>query len=210
MCVRRWRVVPFAVPAALVVVVGLPSLAQASVGVGVQNAPVRLTGVAHPGQSYALPPVAVINTGTQAETISVQVERLSRGPGQVVPPSWVHVTGPTLRLLPQRTARIPLSLVVPGNARPGAYLSDVVVMGSATISAGQANLGAAAATKLEFRVSAGPAPGPGVPTWTWWVIAGLGILATTAVGIRRSGLRIRVERNTVSNRDADHQGGYRA
>ncbi len=210
MYMRRWRAVPLAVTAALLALVGLSSLAEASVGVGVQNAPVRLAGVAHPGQSYTLPPVGVINTGTEAEAISVRVERLSRGPGRVVPPSWVHVTGPNLRLLPQRTARIPLGLVVPGDAKPGAYLSDIVVMGSATVSAGQANLGAAAATKLEFRVSPGPAPGPGVPAWTWWLIAGLAILAATGVSTRRSGLRIRVERNTASNRGPGHEGGNRA
>lgn len=217
MSMRRWRAVPFALPAALVtlpgvaflILVGLSQSAEASVGVGVQNAPVRLTAVARPGQSYTLPPVGVINTGTQAETIIVRVQRLSRGPGQVVPPSWVHVSGPTLQLLPQRTARIALGLVVPGNARPGAYLSDIVVTSSTTVSAGQANFGAAAATKLEFRVGAGPAPGPGAPTWIW-VIAAVGIITTAAFGIRRSGLRIRIERANASNHAADRRGGYRA
>ena len=92
MHLRRWLAVPLAVPVAFAVFSLFLPAAQASVGVGVQATPVRLGNVAHAGGSYALPPVYVINTGSQPEKISVRVERLSKGTGRVVPPSWVRAT----------------------------------------------------------------------------------------------------------------------
>ena len=206
----RWLAVPFTLPAALLVIAGFPQLSEASVGVGVQGNPVRLGAVAHPGGSYTLPSVAVINTGTEDETISVRVERLSRGPGLTVPPSWVHATGPDVSLSPQQTARIPLGLEVPTDAKPGTYLSDIVVVGSANVSAGQANLGAAAATTLEFKIVPGAVPGSAIPGWTWWALGLLVILAAAAIGVRRSSLWARIEQKATTGDSVDHPGGDRA
>jgi hypothetical protein len=202
----RWRpLVPLAVLAAATMLVGFPLTALASVGVGVQAGPVQLAGVAQSGGSYALPPVYVVNTGTQPESVSVRVERLSRGSGRAVPPSWIHADDSGIRLTPHRGARIPLELVVPDGSRPGNYLSDVVVAGSAEISVGHANLGVAAATKLEFRVGKGSAQGPGLalPGWTLWVLGVLLALAIAILAFRRSGLQIRIERGDVDRSTVD-------
>jgi len=155
--------------------------------------------------------VYVVNTGTQAEAISARVERLTRGPGRVVPPSWIQFTGPDVQLAPGKAARLPLELVVPSLAKPGGYVSDIVVTGSAVGSSGMANLGVAAATKLEFHVSPIPAQGlsPSFPLWTW-VIAGLLLLAFAIFGVRRSGLRIRVERHNAYRGATHRLGGPRA
>jgi hypothetical protein len=205
MYLRRLLIV--AVPVVSAAIVSLATAAQASVGVGVQAGPVLLTGAAHPGGSYALPPVYVVNTGTQPEVVSVRIDRLSHGSGRAVPPSWVQA-GPSVRLTAHQAARISLQLVIPAGARTGAYLSDVVAAGSGTISAGNANLGVAAATKLEFRVAPGPAGAglwPAVPGWLIWAAGGLLlVVAAVAVG-RRSGIRIRIER-TTAERFSDQEG----
>jgi len=172
-----------------------PAISQASVGVGVQVNPVRLAKAAHAGSSYSLPSVHVANTGTQAESVSVRVERLSRGAGRRVPPSWVDAEHSPLRLSPGQQAQIPLRLAVPADAKAGRYLSDIVIIGSASVAAGSTNFGAAAATKLEFRV----VPGPGAqswsfPAWAWWALAVVIIFAFGRVAWARSGLRIRIER----------------
>ncbi len=60
----------------------IPAAAQASIGVGIQAGPVQLAGAAHPGGSYALPPVYVVNTGTQDESLSIRIERVSSGQGR--------------------------------------------------------------------------------------------------------------------------------
>jgi hypothetical protein len=202
----RPRAVLLALPLALALLAVAPQVSRAGIGVGVQVGPVRLKTVAHPGGSYQLTPVYVVNTGTQTESVRVRVERLSHGSGRPVPPSWVQVTGPAVQLSPSKAAQIPLKLDVPGGARPGVYLSDIVVAGSAVASAGDANLGVAAATKLEFSVGPGPvkAPGSSFGSWRWWALAAL-LLGVTFFGVRRSGLRLRIERNTV-----DHPGGPRA
>jgi hypothetical protein len=207
---RRWLALALVVPAASAMLLGFPATAHASIGVGVQAGPVRLGSMAHPGGSYALPPVYVVNTGTQAESIAVRVERLSRGGGRTVPPSWVHVTGPAVRLARHQAARIPLQLVVPDGARPGEYLSDIVVTGSAAVSVGSANLGVAAATKLQFSVAPGPASGPwpSLPGWAVPAIAGFLLLAAAIFAFRRSGLRVRVERKPGEGSSVDGHGGH--
>jgi hypothetical protein len=212
MHLRQGLLIPWAMAAALVVLVGFTPAAAASVGVGVQANPVRLGKVARPGNSYALPAVFVINTGSQPETITLRVERLSHGPGRAVPPSWVHLGGPAVHVPRHRGARISLQLVVPGGARPGAYLSDIVASGSATVTAGGARLGAAAATKLEFRVAAVPAAGmwSSVTTWLLWTMALVFLVAVAVFAVRRSGLRIKVERRPASYGTADQQGGWNA
>jgi uncharacterized membrane protein len=187
--------------AGLVIVVGLAAWlgfagpARASIGVGVQANPVSLSGTAHPGASYALPFLYIVNTGTQAESMSVRVVRTT-GTGLAIPESWIHIGSLNGQLPPKRSARIALELVTPAGAEPGNYVSDIVVTGSTTPEAG-VNFGAAAATKLQFTITPGPA-GSAFPAWTWWAIAGLVILAAAAFGWRRSGLRIRVERKKAA------------
>jgi hypothetical protein len=206
MHLRRLLAAPLAVPVALVALASFTQTSDASVGVGVQVSPVRLGSMAHRGERYALW-VDVVNTGTEAEAVSMRVERLSRGSGRAVPPSWIQFAGDAVQIAPGKAARVSLELVVPGRATPGGYLSDIVASGSAAGQAGPGNLGVAAATKLEFSVSSAPAQGASsFPVWMWWALTGLLLLAVTAFGIRRSGLRIRVERGS-SHRDAvGHQG----
>lgn len=203
-----WRLlaVPLAVPVALVALAGFTQTSDASVGVGVQASPVRLGSMAHRGEKFALP-LDVVNTGSEAEAVIMHVERLSRGPGWAVPPSWIQFPGSAVQIAPGKAARVSLELVIPDAARPGEYLSDIVVSGSATAQAGTGNIGVAAATKLEFSVSSAPAQGASSPpVWMWWAIAGLLLLTVAVFGVRRSGLRIRVERGSSHPDPVDHQG----
>jgi hypothetical protein len=181
-------------------VLAWPMAADASIGVGVQAGPVALTGVAHPGGRYSLPPVYVVNTGTQDESVAVRIERISRGTGRTVPPSWIQPSAEPARLSHGQAVRIPLELVVPVSAAPGTYFSDVVVKGSAALTAGGANLGVAAATDLEFRVTAGAASHSwfNVPAWVLAAAAGIVLLAAVVLTAHRSGIRIRVERQPAS------------
>ena len=207
MHLRRLMAVPLAVPVALVTLACFTQTSDASVGVGVQASPVRLGSMAHRGERYALP-LEVVNTGTEAEAVSMHVERLSRGPGRAVPPSWIQFPGPAVQIAPGKAARVSVELVVPGHATPGEYLSDIVVSSSAAGQAETGNLGVAAATKLEFSISSAPAQGASsFPAWMWWAIAGLLLLLTlTVLGVRRSGLRIRVEWGSSHRGGVDHEG----
>jgi hypothetical protein len=180
--------------AAVLLVLWAPA-ANASVGVGIQDNPVRLSGSAHPGSSYALPPLFVVNTGSQAETFTVRVERLqtpAKG-AQAVPGSWIQSSWNTSSSVQAgQSANIPLRLVAPANAKPGSYSSDIVVTGSTVLTGGGVRFGAAAATGLEFRIS--PAPSAGLPAWKLWTLVALITIGAGALAYRRLGLRIRIER----------------
>jgi hypothetical protein len=194
--------------------VAVPQAAQASIGVGIQAGAVRLSGVAHPGESVALPGVAVVNSGTHPESIRLSVKRLSKGPGRVVPASWIRFGSPVVRLAPEHATRVSLELVVPAGAKPGAYLSDIVATGSSArqAQAGHASLGAAAGTLLEFRVTPGIAPGFwwSVFTQTLWALLIVVVLAAVVLVVRRSGVRVRVERKAAGYGTADEIGGWHA
>jgi hypothetical protein len=207
----RWLSGAFAVAVGLVPLLGLSPSASASIGVGVQANPVSLGQPAKPGASYPLPSLYVVNTGTQAESMSARVERLSPGAARTVPASWIRISSLKGQLMPDQSAQFSLELVTPSDARPGTYESDIVVSGSTAPVSAAINLGAAAATKLEFRIT--PAPGAGswlsVSAWKWWVIGGVVLLAAALLGWRRSGLRIRVERRTNVRSGMNRLGGHR-
>jgi hypothetical protein len=206
MHLRRLLAVPLAIPVALVALASFTQTSDASIGVGVQASPVGLGIMAHRGERYALP-LDVVNTGTEAEAVGIRVERISQGSGRAVPPSWIQFAGPAVQIAPGKATRLSLELVVPGQAKPGKYLSDIVVSGSAAGQAGTEHLGVAAATKLEFSVSSAPAQGgSSFPAWMWWAITGLLLLTVTVFGVRRSGLRIRVERGSSRRNAVDYQG----
>jgi hypothetical protein len=205
MHLRLWPLVPLGT----LMLLAVPATAAfASVGVGIQAGPVLLSGAAHPGGSYALTPVYVVNTGTQQETIAVRIERISPGHGRTVPPSWIQQTGPAVTLSHNQSARIPLKLDIPNTAKPGQYFSDVVVKGSGALSAGSENLGVAAATDLQFTVAPGLAAAPwfSVPRWLLPALGVLLALAAIVFAFRRSGLRIRIERQPARTSSAEGQG----
>jgi len=154
----------------------------------------------------------VVNAGTQPESIRVVVQRYPRGGGRPVPPSWVRPGVPSVHLAPHHAIRIALELVVPASARPGGYLSDIVAVASGQLSADGANLGAGAATLLQFRVAPDPAPGFwwSVFIQTLWALLVVTLLAAVAFAVRRSGLRVRVEREAVRYGTADDYGGGHA
>lgn len=207
---RKRSLAVLAMPVAVAVLVSLPVAASASIGVGIQAGPVRLGSVAEPGRSYDLPPVYVVDTGTEPESVHLVVKRLSHGPGRDVPPSWIQVSGSDVKLDAHQSARIPVKLVIPGDAKPGAYLSDVVAHGSAGLDAGQATLAVAAATKLQFTVGTDPAPSgllSGPVTTVAWVAALIALLIIAVLIARRSGLRIRIERGPPGPDAVDHGGG---
>ena len=188
-------------PAILLGLLILPaSAAEASIGIGIQAGPVRLSTAAHPGGTYQLPAVYVVNTGSDAESVRLTIERISPGTGLTVAPSWIHVSGGAVRLGHNQSARIGLQLSVPANARPGRYFSDVVAHGSGTLTAGNANLGVAAATALDFTIAPGAAPHPWL-TFPFWLWPALGVFVVVAAAVwwfLSSGLRIRIERSKAT------------
>jgi hypothetical protein len=90
---------------------------------------------------------------------------------------------------------IPLELVAPAGAKAGRYRSDIVVTGSDGAAVGGVRFGAAAATKLEFSIAPGPVQHGwlGLPAWKWWTAGALILFLAVVIGVRQTGLRIRIE-----------------
>ena len=177
--------------------------ADASIGVGVQADPVRLAGAAHPGGGYGLPSLYVVNTGTQPESLTVQVERLAGDTGQAFPASWVQVGTISGNLQPRQQALVTLRLVPPAGAKPGSYRGDLVVTGTpaaAGATTGGVRFGAGATTPIEFTLTPGPAGGGwlGLPIWKWWLILALVVIAGVTLVVRRTGLRVRIETGSAA------------
>jgi hypothetical protein len=190
---RLWLLMP----AALLGLLILPAAAaEASIGIGIQAGPVRLSSAAHPGGTYQLPAVYVVNTGSAEESVVLKLQRISPGRGLTIPPSWIIVSSAPVRLGHNQSARIPLQLSVPADARPGRYFSDVIAHGSGRLSAGHANLGVAAATGLDLTIAPGAVAHPWlvIPGWFWPALGGLIVVAAGIFWIGSSGIRIRIER----------------
>jgi hypothetical protein len=166
---------------------------QKSIGAGVGANPLRLSAVAHPGHTYRMPSLYVVNTGDRVSTYAVQVRRVGDPLGHDVPATWIHLARMRLRLRPHASAVIPVRLIVPRDAAGGNYATDLVV-GTSTRRPRQGTaLGAAAAAQLGFSVGA-----PGGFSWNspWLIylllaLFGLAVIVSVA---RRFGLRIEVER----------------
>lgn len=185
---------------------------EASVGVGIQASPVSLPTAAHPGGSYSLPTLHVANTGTQDESITVKIERLSASSQRAVPPSWIQISDTPAQVSAHQQALIPLELIVPDNARSGRYLTDVVATGSAVGSSGGTHFGAGAATKLEFRIAPGTSGGfwSLLHPWAWWVLASILVLALGRVAAGRYRLQVRLERKNSGRAGVTSSGRFRA
>jgi len=172
---------------------GLQVAAKADVGAGVGASPIVLEAVAHPGHTYRLPGLYVINTGTVSSTYHIHVEHLSPGPSRTVPPAWVQFERNNFLLQPKESASVPMTLSIPADAVSGKYSSDLVAGTVAPSGSGPFVPGAEAATELRFQVGEGGF----LWAWPWWAyaIAAMAVVAATAVGLqRRLGFRLLVER----------------
>jgi hypothetical protein len=170
----------------------LPTSAGGSVGTGVGASPILLAQRALPGHAYKLPGLYVLNTGTVASRYHVRLERLSSGHQKTLPAAWVRFARNDFLLRPHHSATIAFTIHLPGNAPAGPYLSDLVASTTSARHPGATAVGAAAATNLGLTV--GQAPGT-IP-WRTIGLALAALIATSAAvyAVRRSGVRLRLER----------------
>lgn len=172
----------------LALVAILPAGARASIGTGVGAVPLVLHTPAKAGQTYVLPWLYVKNTGTVTSLYTVKVERITRGSQRTVPPAWVHVQPPVVRLRPGVLTHLVVTVDVPAGAQAASYTTDLVATTTTQRTPGTTALGAAAADRLSFEVSS-PSAFPWLPVG---IAAALILLPAGGWWIRRSGLRPRL------------------
>ena len=100
-----------------VAVLGLSSVAGATLGAGVGASPLALNTPAHAGGTFqVVPDLLVVNTGTDPARYVLKVERLSKGHRMTVPVGWVTFEANKFVLAPNARRTVPLRVEVPATA----------------------------------------------------------------------------------------------
>ncbi len=95
----------------------------ADVGVGLDLAKIAVDEPLIPGETYHLPLIGVINTGTQACDYVVTISSVHDQP-QIAPPAdWFYLQPETVRLEPGDSQEVEIQLTIPFKAQPGEYFA---------------------------------------------------------------------------------------
>lgn len=154
--------------AAVVLALGLVLCQQAfaSLGVGTTTPRIVIDQAVHPGGVYRLPPIPVLNTGTERVVIAVFPDRASKQTERVADPRWIRVTTPPTAVEPSSSALFDSVLTVPFNAAPGTY--QVLVVGQPSVAAQGGAPNIQVGTKVVFKVVAA-----NWLTALWWRLVSL-------------------------------------
>ncbi|HVN51521.1 MAG TPA: hypothetical protein VMT43_08820 [Acidimicrobiales bacterium] len=193
---RRLTNVAIGAAIAVLALAAFAAGAGANVGVGITAAPITLAKPAEQGQTYKLPGVYVVNTGSQSGAIHVSLASLEKTKKLPIPASWVTFHPSTVTLGPKKGTVIPITLAVPSGAEVGDYQSDIEAsaVSSGTASGTGTHVGAAAATRFLFTVTKAKPAQFHVPSWVWIALAVVVIVGLLVWLIKASGVRLSVER----------------
>lgn len=124
--------------------------AAASTGVSIDVGSIAVSQVLVPGEEYTLPTFGVRNPGTEATTYRVVVTYVDGQAGVAPAEAWFTFDPGDLTIGPGESRPVRTRLVIPPDAEPGEYAA---LIGPQIVSqGGGAQVGAAAAAKLTFRV----------------------------------------------------------
>jgi hypothetical protein len=138
----------------LVLIVLLPAIVMARIGVGVGNGKIQ-AGVYKAGAIHELPALPVINTGDEGADYGVSVE-YHEGIPQLRPDrSWFSFKPETLYLEPGKLQNVRVILTLPVKTPPGDYFCylEAHPISKRVDGAGGTSIGVAAATRLYFSVA---------------------------------------------------------
>ena len=175
-----------------------PVAASADVGVAVGAAPITLVSNVEAGGVYALPPLRVVNTGTESALFSVALRPPSPDPGRPVPATWLRFDRNDFTLSPNQGVDVPLQLAVPGDASVGSYSARLVAATTGRPDRGVVTLSVQAATVVKFTVAAAQPTGLALSLPVWVYVA-LGLAGLLAAGWL-FGIRVEVSSATLTGR----------
>lgn len=126
--------------------------APADIGVGITAEPITLGHSVAVGGSYAMGPVTVVNTGTEAGTIALRLAERPDGHDLPVPKAWITFDRDEIRLDAGDREAVAITLAVPDDAPAGEYRSLLFASLTKQGAAGANGIGAEAATEIAFTV----------------------------------------------------------
>lgn len=128
-----------------------PSLALASVGVGVNLGKIEIDQPLKPGGIYNFPSLGVINTGDEAGDYELEVTYHQDQPQFRPAQEWFVFTPSQFHLEPGKSQSVAVKLSLPMKVKPGDYFAYLEA--HPVIKAGPGTtIGVAAATKTYFSV----------------------------------------------------------
>ena len=136
----------------LIIPLLLPSIALATVGVGVGSGKINVTQKLFPGGVYELPPITVLNTGDEPSQYGMSIE-YQEAQNQIKPTAeWFTFTPSSFRLEPKQAQVVKITLTLPVKAHPGDYFSYIEAHPVIADVVGHSRVNIAAASKLYFTV----------------------------------------------------------
>jgi hypothetical protein len=169
----------------------MQSSALASIGAGVGAVPLKPLGGVVVGGTTHVHAMYVVNTGTVMSRYKIAAKPIQRGNWRTIPAGWVVLPTTTLTLTPRQGAWVQVALKVPAGTQPGRYATNLV---ASTVASGSgARFGAAAAAKLTFDLP--DRSGLRLPAWCAPLAAATVFALLGGLGVRRSGVRLRIERS---------------
>jgi hypothetical protein len=164
---------------AAIALLSVAGAASADRGVALDLGRLDIAQTLMPGAGYTLPAIGVRNPGDVPTTYRLLVTHVTDQQGKAVPESWLRFSPGTVRLKPGETKKIAARLSLPTGADPGSY--EALLAAQIVTSGKGAQVGAAAAAKLDFKVKSATWLGAqwyrvrtflsGHTPWTWLVPA---------------------------------------
>jgi hypothetical protein len=141
-----------------VLVLGIPVVSFARIGVGVGTGKVSMDETLKPGGIYDLPALPVLNTGDEPSDYKVTIEyhegqETRDDMGFKPEANWFNFTPETFHLDPNKVETVKVTLTVPTKTKPGKYFAYLEAQPVVQKESGVASIGIAAASKLYFTVA---------------------------------------------------------
>ncbi len=130
-----------------------PSIALATIGVGVGTGKIVVTEKLHAGIVYKLPSLTVINTGDETAEYSADVAFMEKQPEMKPDKSWFSFEPLNFNLEPGQVQKVEITLTLPLKVVPGKYFAFLEGFPTKKASGGQTTIGIAAASKLYFEIT---------------------------------------------------------
>lgn len=134
---------------------------SARLGVGVGTGAIQVEEDLRPGGIYDLPPISVFNTGDETADYAISVAWHQDQPEKRPVEEWFHFMPERFTLEPGQAQAVEIQLHMPVRVEPGDYFAYIEAGPLQTAESGEATIGLAAATKLDFTV---------VPANLWWAL----------------------------------------
>lgn len=137
----------------LALILFLPSLGLAKIGVGVGTGKIIMDEELREGVGYLLPPLTVFNTGDEVTTYEVAVTHRETQPELKPNPDWFSFSPTEFTLDPGKGQVVEITMNLPLKVEPGNYFSFIEGHPKKIVkSDGNTSIGIAAAAKLYFTV----------------------------------------------------------